>query len=831
MRTSMLLGLFDWVGELLMNLLNIIPKVIYLFYASLACVLDVLQLFFRKLAGLDVYYQMVDGKLQTVTGDLVTNFIEDIVNGIWRGSATLKYPALTTVFWSMIIFGVIVCVGCVFVAVIKSHYTYDEKAAKGPMQYVYTGLKSIVNIVAVPVIVLLGLWVSQSILTALDQITSTTSGDLLSLYGSSTLNQYCDSTYTSKTVGQNGSGDKSYIFYDIFGVGAYIAYQDSAPEAEYQKWVLDTQNMAYVAASAQTFSGSLFKAAAYNANRARLGQLNIDNCSGGDSLFREARQDPTKLADMIDEAFANHLHLKDWLHVDWRWANSDIFSRTYFTSYNVFGFKSFSKFNVGMVWYYYDLWQFNFIVGFGAIIVCLSLFINIILGLMARLFMAVGLFLIAPPIFAIEPLDGGKGKKGWIENFVKQVLMTYGAVVGMNIFFIIFPYINQIKFFNIAIADYFVTALFIIVGLITIKAFIGVISGLIGGGDAQETGNQIQEQVGQTVGKATTMALAPTRLMGRGAVTLIDKGREKHAEKRKNKTEQDFESQKGNYNEDDHKKMQEELEKAKLGGNEEKINSAKEKLDSYETENRNAIKLKEKRDKARSSYESRQEAFTKSKDKLKKNSINMVNAITTPFESSKFVAETRKSLGISTLDEVVKKKKEDAAKDQEKQNWNSLLANTSQTATSTSQTATNTSQTATNTGEANRLLATGNTQRRDIANNTRATADHTLRANQELLRGNAQRGRIETNTANTAANTFRMVEQGDTAQMQRELSALQAKAAAAVEKAQRLKDEGASAEKIKQANRQAAHAKGEVTKMINQLRSLGVMLDSITRNH
>ena len=71
----MLLGIFDWIGEFFKELFNLIPKVIYLLYASLACVIDVLQLFFRKLAGLDVYY--VDGK--AVSGDLVTNFIAGIL--------------------------------------------------------------------------------------------------------------------------------------------------------------------------------------------------------------------------------------------------------------------------------------------------------------------------------------------------------------------------------------------------------------------------------------------------------------------------------------------------------------------------------------------------------------------------------------------------------------------------------------------------------------------------------------------------------------------------------------------------------------------------------
>ncbi len=104
MSTSMLLGLFDWIGDFFKSLFDLIPKIMYLLYASMACVLDVLQLFFRKLAGLDVYY--IDG--EAVQGDIVTNFITGIL-GIKDGRQNMSYSALSTVFWSMIVFGIIIC--------------------------------------------------------------------------------------------------------------------------------------------------------------------------------------------------------------------------------------------------------------------------------------------------------------------------------------------------------------------------------------------------------------------------------------------------------------------------------------------------------------------------------------------------------------------------------------------------------------------------------------------------------------------------------------------------------------------------------------------------
>lgn len=522
MATSMLLGIFDWIGEFFKELFNLIPKVIYLLYASLACVIDVLQLFFRKLAGLDVYY--VDGK--AVSGDLVTNFIAGIlgINVNATDGVTFEYSALTTVFWSFIVFGIIIAFMSTIVAIVKSHYSYDDKSAKGPMQYVYTAGKAIINMVAVPIIVVLGLYVSQGILTALDTMTSTSSGSVVSMYGSDKLGliQSVDTVKSATGLSKN----KTYIYYDIFGFGGAISY-GSNPNMLTAK----AKDLALIGAQNQTFSGSLFKVSAYNANRARIGQYKISSnilgtASNEYTLFGNAETDD-ELANMIDTAFACNLHMDDW-----HWANNwgAISSDKYFTNFLIKGGSAFSKFNVGLVWYYYDLWQFNFIVGFAGCIVCATLFVNIIMGLIARLFMCIGLFLVAPPLFGLAPLDGGNAGKSWRQNFMKQALMAYGAVVGMNIFFLILPYMNEIDFFNIAIADYFAQTLVIIVGLITVKAFISVLSGLIGAEDANKSGEGIAEEVGTVAGKATKMTVGAAKL-GAKATGMIAKGGFKIADK------------------------------------------------------------------------------------------------------------------------------------------------------------------------------------------------------------------------------------------------------------------------------------------------------------
>ena len=376
MQASMLLGIFSWISDLVQEIKNfframvdLIPKLFYLLYTSLACVIDILQLFFRKLAGLDVYY--VEG--EAITGDLVTNFITGILGINPHG---LAYSALSTVFYAMIVFGVIVCFIATLVAIIKSHYTYDEKSAKGPMQYIYTAGKAIINMVAVPIIVVLGLYVSEALLTALDSITSTNSstiervyGDKVSLLttvdivkggstigGSTTTYRYepvenwqAGKTYYKKSgntyVAQpttstqpddwrdtdgnlqyyvqisvvGNSTTKTYIFYDFFGVSMKITYSRTNGHSIIRS-LEDRKEMTLIGSKNETFSGALFKTAAYNANRVRnsgnsKSQIsdNIKNNLSGYTnagLFSNATT-IGQLAEMVDLAFSNNLQLNN----------------------------------------------------------------------------------------------------------------------------------------------------------------------------------------------------------------------------------------------------------------------------------------------------------------------------------------------------------------------------------------------------------------------------------------------------------------------------------------------------------------------------------------
>ena len=467
---SMLGSLFDKIVDFVVGFFAFIPQLIYFLYASIASFLDLLQYLIRKLAGLDVYY--VDG--EEVSGDLITSFIRGIL-GI---DESPTYSAISTVFWSLVIFGVILLFVTTIISIIKAHYNYDANKAS-PMRILFSSVKSLLTMAIVPIVAIFGVYLANILLRTLDTITSSSSA--------SVLNEVYEADAVSRfKPGEDAQGNLCYASFDYFSAGSY--------------------------SNTPTFSGMLFEVAGYSCNRVRSGDFSVvtsqDDTSKWDNMgvfyvsSSSADQRET-LAYQIDYAFANNLTLAD-TYSSVRLEGTDDagalwsslrfgFSAT--CSAGLFNVNSFSKYNVGLVWYFYDLWAFNWILGFAGIIISATMFGNIIFGLMTRLLQVVALFIVFPALIGIMPLDEGNAFASWRKQFVGDILMAFGAVVGMNIFFLILPFFQSISFFNNSFLDGIMNMIIVIAGLTLIKKFIGLVSGFVGGGDANKTGEGTRQDV------------------------------------------------------------------------------------------------------------------------------------------------------------------------------------------------------------------------------------------------------------------------------------------------------------------------------------------------
>lgn len=477
---------FEKIIEFISGFFAFIPMTIYFLYTSCCSVMDMFQALIRKLAGLDTYY--VNGVKQS--GDMLVSFVRGIL-GIDGEQA--NYSTLSTVFWSLIIFSVILLVLTTIIAIIKAHYNYDSKKSQ-PMTIIANSIKALFTMTLVPIVTIFGLYLSEIVLRFLDQITSSSSGqNITALYGAQA-NQL-------KEVGTSADGSKLYASYDFFGAGSPT--------------------------SQTTFSGTMFKVAAYDCNRVRTGSFSTKSSSNSSwqdfGLFIDT--DREALAGKIDEAFSSNLTVKEGKTCGTFGSDSWVLNSAYLVGggaawgLGLINVKNFSKYNVGLVYYYYNLWTFNYFLAFAGIVTMFTLLVNIIFGLMTRLIMTLALFLVYSPMVGIIPLDGGNAFKSWKKEFMSNILMAYGAVVGMNIFFLILPFLNTISFFNILVLDRIMSILFIIAGLSLVKKFIKLLSGFIGGADANETGKSVVDDVKATGVKAAKMTMA-TAAVGVGVGKL-----------------------------------------------------------------------------------------------------------------------------------------------------------------------------------------------------------------------------------------------------------------------------------------------------------------------
>lgn len=492
---SMLGDLGFWEG--IVTIVDAIPKLVYLLYTCVASAVDAMQLLVRRICGLDLYFNNQGQVIRDQ--DPLTEFINGIL-GI--GDTAGAMQALNTTFWSLTIFALILLSLTSIVAIIKSHYNEDVSKTS-PAKILYGAFKSILTFFIVPAAVVIGLQLSGLLLRTLDDITAGTADaeTVSGIYGSNNLTKL--KPYVSNS---DDDGFSSYSGYDMFGWGQ--------------------------PATNSPISGQLFRAAAYNCNRFRAEGYTLDNINGdgpsmsmgglfGQGPSYEAAADKLEyVAYQVDYAFINNLQLSSPYDYNTLKANANDTENGARIRHLEFAFDrsldSFSKYDIAFVWVYYDLWNFNFIVGFAGAVSAFGIMISIIIGLMMRLIKSAAMFLIYPPLLGLAPMDDFKAFKSWSNEFIKQILSAFGAIVGLNLLFLILPYVQQITFFNFGLLDAIVNCVFLVTGLIMAKDFISMVAGFVGGGDVFSTGDGAKGQV------AKTMASGVKKAVGAGAaVTAV----------------------------------------------------------------------------------------------------------------------------------------------------------------------------------------------------------------------------------------------------------------------------------------------------------------------
>ena len=433
-------------------LINMLTSVMGGFFYTIAMglfkMIDILQDVFRKLAGLEPVY-VSNGGL-TGTGGAQDNVILSI----------LTNSKVIEILITMTMFAVALLIIATIVQLIRVEYTTEgAKNSKGSI--LGLSIKSLGMFLLVPFLCVVGVGVSTTLLKAVDSATS--AGGATSISGSLFLAGASEASPLR-------SGQRAFVSggFMVGGTGAYFKVADDG-----------------YANKSQIFGDKIDLFEVFGTTR-----------SG------DPEQQKATLANAVDSAFARSL--SDAIELK---------EEEQFADLPLGGVLNYS--NKPAVQYFYNFGQMNFIVlyiGAGFALTCLF---KACFGLIMRMYKIAALFIISPGVIALQPLDGGNAYKSWRKNFIGSVLGAYGIVIALNLFFFLISIINTIKLFpeentlqimvNAPI-NFWIKAVFTLVGLLMINDLSAQISGYLGADDALKQGEGMAKNVGGTITKYGGMA-------------------------------------------------------------------------------------------------------------------------------------------------------------------------------------------------------------------------------------------------------------------------------------------------------------------------------------
>lgn len=461
-------GLIDWLSDAFQNTIVIpimnffsylIGCIFYGLQMGLFYIMDAIQLVFRRVAGLDVYY---DNGV-AVEGDMVIKFFQD--------------STVQAVFFSILIAAIILLFITTFIAVLKTEF--DEKDnAKGPV--FKSALKAIAYFAIVPIVCFLGVMVSNIVLRMLDGATSRDA------------QSFSTQLFTAAAWDANRARNDMDFAKEVYLNCKWIPGMSSLTTGNTSEVIIEEQQ---------------------NGTNQAYNNESVSNIVLADGDVTLTAYDQEAIADLIDQAFRGAYSPTTGtatIHGNKGWNYEQTFSVFSITSYD-------------LVFYFYDPISYNYLIGYvGGFAICM-LMLNLLIGVIQRIFELCVLFVLSPAAVALMPLDGGGRYNAWRGMFVKRVFSAYGPILGMNLVFMVLTLMQNVTIFPDGgingLYNAIVQLIFIFTGLVSIRSLVDLVTELVGQGDAlkqgEATGKQVKDFGAKAVGAAANIYMAPARAMNR----------------------------------------------------------------------------------------------------------------------------------------------------------------------------------------------------------------------------------------------------------------------------------------------------------------------------
>lgn len=390
--------LFDVLGAILKGIL---AAPMFMIYVGVMVIAYFAEIVFKKLAGIDPIY-LNGEQLTGASGDgkdLVYGFITD--------------TAVQNVFWSIVALSIVLLFVCTLIALIKSEFTIDLKgSAKGPI--IGRAFKSLVNFITVPVITIVAI---------------------------------LGTNFLTKSIYDMFGGEDSTIVTKCFYVGAYNANRARINTV----FATDLHNNAY--SSIDSGDNQVFN----NGTSPFEGKSQKEIADLIDQYFLEGKEITLEYnkVNFFSEAYEGHLctTFEEAAGVLIGDAIGQIYEYGYVNwSLILFGYPSsdgdINLIDLREVNFFYDLSEFDFILSVGSAVVMSWLLLSVGVVLLKRVFELTILFLLAPAMTAIAPLDGGQSEKKWRGEFMKRLLAVIGPIFAYNMYFLMVPLFENIELFG-----------------------------------------------------------------------------------------------------------------------------------------------------------------------------------------------------------------------------------------------------------------------------------------------------------------------------------------------------------------------------------------------
>ncbi len=482
--------LIDIVTKIMNAIIALVGEIIFGLILKVLYFVDFFQSLFKRLVGLDTVW----------IGDTASN--NDIVLALITSSQVMD------VFVALTVLAIVIMFIATIIQIIRSEYT-TEKAENNKSAIFKNSLKSMAMFAIVPIAVAMGIILSQFLLQALDSATTKVNSAKIS---NSVFSASCSSA--NKLIVNSKDKDKQLnpIVSENTVVWNYKHNNSTSGQVFLGYKINSTSDTISLQQIPSTPITDVTESVSYEQNMASI----INNCfsSGYYIIVAESEEELFNneiyiSKDSMAYRFATKADLKLTLSSDGRYLVGEK------QADGTIKLNVFDATNGNLAVQFYDTNSINYVIlAFGTFI-CAYIMLMSAIGIVMRLFKSVMLYVVAPPIVGLMPLDGGNAFGEWRKAFIGNIIGAYGTIIALNLFFLMLPFFQSIDFFNsgnaikginLSFQNSLMRLILVITGLITVKEGGTLISKLIGADDALSAGSDMAKRVGNTVVNAATIA-------------------------------------------------------------------------------------------------------------------------------------------------------------------------------------------------------------------------------------------------------------------------------------------------------------------------------------